>query len=135
MLTIANRVEVGMVSRRIALPRDWGRRLMSWLLVAWIAASALTHVPAALADVSGSESAVHVAEGAAENASAQSPSAVHLHACSGATCPSSAPQLSDLSIAVLSDGKAMLHAPDEDGAGLGPSDFERPPRDAAGVST
>ncbi|HEV2575551.1 MAG TPA: hypothetical protein VGU72_27700 [Beijerinckiaceae bacterium] len=121
-----------MVSLGIVRPIVGGRQLLSWLLIGWIGMFALAPVQIEVTARSFAHPAVHLV--AADDAGfGPFEQAVHVHECASATCSLWAPLLLNQAVVLLRDVKARLRAPDEDGAGLGPLDFERPPRGAAQV--
>jgi len=114
------------------LPTDWGRRLLGWVFIAWISAFAGAPVQIGLAVQSASHPVVHSVGGDGGMVSGEPRSAMmHGHECNSPTCTLWVSPLSNQAIVILWDVKAVLRAPDEDGAGLGALAFERPPRGPA----
>lgn len=112
-------------------PRHWGHRLLSWLFIASIAVYGLTSKPVDIAALSTLHPIVHLVDADETSGSGQSQSKSHVHECSGVACALWIPLLPSHAMAIQRDLKAVLRAPDEDGAGLGPMDLERPPRAVA----
>jgi hypothetical protein len=132
---VGESIEAGMVSLGIVRPTVGGRRLLSWLHVGWIGMFALAPVQIEVTARSFAHPAVHLIATDDNAGLGHFEQAVHVHECASATCSLWAPLPSNQAVLLLRDVKACLRAPDEDGAGLGPLEFERPPRGAAHVCT